>query len=311
LAERRLWSSLTIEAPDTAPPDETADRLSLILDDWPVAAIEDLAELPLPPGGLWDPTYPPIPEPPPSPVRWRVFFETPADRDAARAAIARAFPDIRLEAADVADEDWAARSQRALTAVHAGRFIVAPPWDRPVDAGDADVIVIEPSMGFGTGHHATTRLCLRALSAIDATGRTAIDVGTGSGVLALAAALRGARSVLALDVDADAIGAARESAALNPIASRVTFETGDFRTRSGPAADLVCANLTGGMLTMAAAHVRGLVSPGGTLIVSGFDVTEERAVRDALGPADRERRFEEDRWVAFALIGLNAGRAAI
>ena len=70
----------------------------------------------------------------------------------------------RSSRVDLPDEDWAARSQQSLTAVHAGAFIVAPPWDLPADPGDATVIVIEPSMGFGTGHHATTRMCLRLLS---------------------------------------------------------------------------------------------------------------------------------------------------
>jgi ribosomal protein L11 methyltransferase len=299
---RRVWATLTIEAPDALPSQEIADRLALLLDNWRVAGIEDLRSLLLPAGGLWDPTYPPIPEPPPSPVRWRVFFDTVEKRDAAHAAIARDFPTLALAAAEVPDEDWAARSQRSLTAIRAGNFIVAPPWDIPAEPDGAQIIVIEPSMGFGTGHHPTTRLCLLALSAIDAAGRTVLDIGTGSGVLALAAALRGASRVLGVDVDGDAIASARASAALNNVAAPLTFEVADFRERDDLSADLVLANLTGGMLTVAAPRVRRLVTTGGTLIVSGFDTSEESHVGAALGPATHEDRYEEDGWVAFALF---------
>ena len=117
---------------------------------------------------------------------------------------------------DLPDDDWVARSQQALTAITAGPFVVAPPWDVPATVADGQhLIVIEPSMGFGTGHHATTRLCLRALGAVDVAGRTVVDVGTGSGVLAMAAALAGAAAVTAIDNDPDAVAAAERSAALN------------------------------------------------------------------------------------------------
>lgn len=299
MVDARVWPALTIEASEASAPDDT-DTLALILDDWRVVAIEDLALLPLPPGGLWDPTYPPMPEPPPSPVRWRVFFETAADRDGVRLAIADALPHLSLSIADIPDEDWAARSQRSLTAIRAGDYIVAPPWDLPADLDGARLIVIEPSMGFGTGHHPTTRLCLLALSAIDAESKRALDVGTGSGVLALAAAMKGAAPVLGVDVDGDAIASARTSAALNP-GVPVTFEVADFRERLDLAADLVLANLTGGMLTQAAARVRALVAPGGTLVVSGFDVGEEATVQAALAPATVARRYEEESWVCLVL----------
>jgi ribosomal protein L11 methyltransferase len=279
-----------------------SESLAALLDDYAPAAIEDLAAIPLPAGGLWDPTFPPLPEPPPAPLHWRVFFQNEKDRAAAADAIAASFPQLTLSQNDIDDEDWAARSQRELTAVRAGSFLVAPPWDLPalVDA-DVTVVVIEPSMGFGTGHHQTTRLCLRLMSSVDFAGRDVIDLGTGSGVLGLAAALKGARRVMAVDVDADAIASAEASARLNPPLPTLTFQVADFRSLQLDAGDVVVANLTGGMLTTTARSVGMLVRPGGLLIVSGFDEEEATGVREAFGSFDEVERLSEDEWVAWSL----------
>jgi ribosomal protein L11 methyltransferase len=319
------------------------DALAALLDDFSPIAIQDLAELPLPPGGLWDPTFPPIPDPPPAPLHWRVFFSTPDGRDAARRALSssdaarRALSSsdaarlalsssdaarlarssghaaLQLRAENVSDEDWAARSQRDLTAVRAGRFLIAPPWDMS-DAGGATIVIIEPSRGFGTGHHASTRLCLRALSAMEVTGKHVLDLGTGSGVLAIAAALSGARSVKAVDVDPDAIESARHSATLNPLATGIDWHIGDFRDRrwetlSGCSADLVLANLTGGMLISSAERIRDFIASGGTLICSGFDANERPGVERALDlPVCADDT--EDGWVGLVLSPVRQRDAA-
>lgn len=298
----RLWPALVIEAPALDDPPDAEELVAAALDDFAPQAIEDLGERPLPPGGLWDPTFPPIPDPPPSPLQWRVFFATAHDRDAAAEALGSRWPSLRLSPVDVPDEDWAARSQQSLTAVNAGRFVVAPPWDVPASVPpDTIVIVIEPSMGFGTGHHPTTRLCLRLLSDIAMPGQRVLDIGTGSGVLAMAAALSGAAEVVALDIDQDAIDAALASAALNPLPPGIRFETVDFRTARTAPADLVIANLTGGMLRTTAATLSAAVRPGGTLVLSGFDESEEADVRAAFSPHPVIERLEEASWVAIKL----------
>ncbi len=266
--------------------------------DFSPVAIQDLAERPLPPGGLWDPTYPPIPDPPPTPLHWNVCFSDPDERDRAADAIRAALPELSVESVDLPDEDWAARSQASLKAVHAGRFIVAPPWDLPAEGVDATVIVIEPSMGFGTGHHATTRMCLRLLSEIDVTDATVLDLGTGSGVLSMAAALMGARSVVGIDIDQDAIDSAETSARMNTLPDTITFQVLDFRNDPPKPAELVLANLTGGMLTSSATAIAALVRPGGQLILSGFDHTEVDRVLAAFDPFARTaatRRRQLDR----------------
>lgn len=164
---------------------------------------------------------------------------------------------------DADDEDWARRSQADLGAVRVGRVIVAPPWDPAATSPPEGtvVVVIEPSMGFGTGHHATTRLCLDALQQIDLRGTRVIDIGTGSGVLALAAAKLGATTALGVDVDVDALASARAAATLNGLPRGVSFVEADFRKTRLPLADVVVANLTGGMLAAAAGPCSAAARP--------------------------------------------------
>lgn len=294
----RVWPALVLRSSQV---DDSEEIVSAVLADFSPVAIQDLAERPLPPGGLWDPTCPPIPDPPPAPLHWSVCFAEAGERDRAADAIHELRPALAIERVDLPDEDWAARSQRSLTAVRAGRFMVAPPWDVPADPGAATVIVIEPSMGFGTGHHPTTRLCLRLLDEIDVGDRTVLDLGTGSGVLAMAAALRGARSVVGIDIDRDAIGAAGASADLNTLPDTIAFRVGDFRAEPPPPADVVLANLTGGMLTSAASQIAALITVGGQLVISGFDHTELDAVIAAFSSLTHQQRLTEDSWIALRL----------
>lgn len=225
---------------------------------------------------------------------WRIFFHTAQERDRAASGLRAEFTDLSIEAIDVPDEDWAARSQASLRAIQIGRVIVAPPWDAPV------AIVVQPSMGFGTGHHATTRLCLAALQQLEVRGMTVIDVGTGSGVLAMAASLLGAANVIGIDDDEDAISAARENLTLNPRA-RVTLQVGDLREAGAAHADLVLANLTGALLVSAADRLKQLTDSGGRLILSGFLAQEERDVLDAFAPLTVEHRAQEEDWLCVTL----------
>jgi ribosomal protein L11 methyltransferase len=225
---------------------------------------------------------------------WRVFFHDASERDRAARELRAAFDGLSLEAIDVHDEDWAARSQADVRAVHVGRLIVAPPWDAPI------TVVVQPSMGFGTGHHATTRLCLAAMQQLDLRGKAVIDVGTGSGVLAIAASLLGAANVIAIDDDADAIAAARENLGLNP-RSRVTLQVGDLRDAAPANADVVLANLTGALLVSAADRLTQLTDSGGRLILSGFMASEERDVLHAFAPLAVEHRAQEEDWLCVTL----------
>jgi ribosomal protein L11 methylase PrmA len=293
---------------------------------------------------------------------WRVFFRLPAQRDSARAALASEFGDrlIALSPADVDDEDWARRSQAALTAIRVGRIVVAPPWDVPERDSESGVrdstdrnlplaspesrlptpdpaspesrlpnpdptspeprvpnpdpaspeprvpnpesitIVIEPSMGFGTGHHATTRLCLELLQSIELAGLRVIDVGTGSGVLALAAFTLGASHVTAMDNDPDALQNARENIARNGAPESITVIEADLSAGPTDRADVVVANLTGAVLQRYAAALRQMVQPGGAVIVSGFSPDEMDDVLGAFGMPAAVSRHEGE-WAAAML----------
>jgi len=236
----------------------------------------------------------------------RVFFSTTSARDNAQSALA---PKFQVAAIDVPDEDWARRSQADLQPVTVGRLTICPRGTaspQPL-APSPDVIVITPSMGFGTGHHATTRLCLAALQTLDLSHLSVLDVGTGSGVLAIAADRLGAASALGIDHDQDAVQAARENLALNPTARRVSFAVADLRTTPLPRAGVVTANLTGALLIETAADLLGAVEDGGTLIVSGLLAGEREEVVEALtgGQYVQHQRIvwerEEDGWVGLAV----------
>jgi ribosomal protein L11 methyltransferase len=272
LASTRTWPALDADV------GAIADRIDLFqaaLADYDVSAINEEARC------------------------WRVFFQTTAERDRAVHELRESFSDVTIRPLDVPDENWAARSQAALRAVRVGEIVVAPPWDMP-ERNDATVIVIQPSMGFGTAHHATTRLCLAALQRLDLTGRSVTDVGSGSGVLAIAASVLGATPVFGFDDDADAVAAARENLALNPRAA-VTMSVDDVRTSDHPRSDIVVANLTGGLLISAAADLRRLTNAGGRLILSGFMSSEESEVLRAFAPLGVEHRADEEEWVCATL----------
>jgi ribosomal protein L11 methyltransferase len=235
----------------------------------------------------------------------RIHFFSEKDRDDASQAIAQFYASagVTTEAVAVADEQWAERSQAALRAIRVGDLVVAPPWDIPDDTEGETLVIIRPSMGFGTGHHASTRLCLRGLQTRSVTGQTVLDVGTGSGVLAIAAAKRGATSVLAIDSDRDACQTARDNVALNEVSEKVDVRLSDFRQANDlePAA-LVFANLSAGLVCHHVADLLRLVASQGALVVGGVTAPEEPSVRQTLEPFGKiTDQYAEDEWRALVL----------
>jgi ribosomal protein L11 methyltransferase len=230
----------------------------------------------------------------------RAFFSAAADRDRALCALTGRFDTSPV---DVPDDNWAERSQQDLAPVRVGRFLVTPripetPGRPPMDSSvEAPVtLLIPPSMGFGTGHHATTRLCLAALQTLDLNGKTVLDLGTGSGILAIAASRLGARAI-GVDFDEDAVESATENVRLNQLVGEVSFFLADLSRAPLPAADVVVANLTGALLLRCADIILNALSSGGVAVLSGLMRHERDGVRRAFATAAIEWEREEDEWV--------------
>jgi ribosomal protein L11 methyltransferase len=250
---------------------------------------------------------------------WRVFFGSSQQRDAAAGHLALTVAPhlLRTSARDVPDEDWARRSQQGLTAVTVNRLVIAPPWDIPQpgdrkrEAGDLPVIVIEPSMGFGTGHHATTRLCLRLMQQIELRGARVLDIGTGSGVLALAAWKLGATDVVAVDNDPDALENARLNIARNGAGGAIDSLREDLSTLRIESADLVLGNLTAAVITRHAETLRRLTKASGFLILSGFGRHHLIDILPALGAPNLFHDGLEQGWTMVAEEELEGEWAAV
>lgn len=229
----------------------------------------------------------------------RFFFAGADSRDQALDILRATDPAAAFSAIDVSDENWAERSQASITAVRVGAITVAPPWDMPNDG--TEVVVIQPSMGFGTAHHESTRLCLQLLQELDLVGQSVLDVGTGSGVLAIAARRRGATIVIAADYDPDAIQSAQENLELNGVEeiALMLLDLADSEALGVRRFDVVFANLTGGMLQRFAAELASRLCPGGSLITSGVTADEEAAVLQAFAAAGLTpvSRLQEKEWI--------------
>ncbi len=226
-----------------------------------------------------------------------IYFSTAVLRDEADAAVQQMLPGARTGRCEVDDGDWARRSQEHLGPIVVGRITIQPVAPSATPDPATLEIVIQPSMGFGTGHHASTRLCLAALQAIPLAERDVLDVGTGSGILALAARALGARRACGVDYDPDAIQSACENLPLNPALDGVTFEVRDLARDPLPAAPVVTANLTGALLCRAAETLMAVLADDGHLIVSGILASERDEVRAAFGALDLSWEAREDEWV--------------
>jgi ribosomal protein L11 methyltransferase len=219
--------------------------------------------------------------------------ELPAVPDL-RAAAGGAYVDVSTQ--EIAD-DWAERWRSFHRPLVIGdRLTVRPPWEPPGDA--ALDVVVDPGQAFGTGAHATTRLCLELMLDLHTRDGSFVDVGCGSGVLAIVAAKLGFAPVIALDYDRAATAATRENAARNGV--DLDVRDFDMRDEQAPGADCGAANVLGGPLVTWAASQRELPP---TLILSGLLATEADRVADAYaerGHAERERRVSGE-WAALLL----------
>jgi len=204
-----------------------------------------------------------------------------------------------LVARRVDDKDWLESWKAEFVPIRIGAFLVRPSWAKAT--GDEAVeLVLDPGMAFGTGLHPTTQQCLEALSTLPVDGKSVLDVGTGSGILAIAAAKRGASPVVAVDTDTLAVDAARENATRNGVAIPV----GEGSAADVPGRfDVVIANIVSPVLQRIALHLAARLAGGGTLLVAGISAPAEPATRHAFAHMRLEvlDRTERDDWVALAL----------
>lgn len=212
-----------------------------------------------------------------------------------------ALPRPRVETATVADSGWASSWKAHFPPLAIGeRLFVHPPWIAEVPAGRLS-IVLDPGMAFGTGHHASTRGCLVLLEAAlrARSGARVLDLGTGSGILAIAARKLGAGEVWAIDVDADACAVAAGNAAVNGVRG-LHIDT-DLAAARGPF-DVVLANLFAAQLVALAPAIAGRLAPGGAAIGAGILAAEAAGVAAAWRGAGlaTDGDWGDDGWVALA-----------
>ncbi|MBR0503834.1 MAG: 50S ribosomal protein L11 methyltransferase [Kiritimatiellae bacterium] len=206
----------------------------------------------------------------------QIFLPDPSDAPRAAEALVAAGRIVGLDLAPVTgtipDEDWKLSYRKHFkTEEISPRLVVRPPWEAVSPAPGQKVLTLDPGIAFGTGQHPTTRACLDAIDALAAENadRTFLDVGCGSGILSIAAALEGFRDVRGFDNDPDAVRNANENAEANGLGA--LFSDGDLSVPGTAApADVVAANVLAPVLVRFAREVGALVNPGGRLILSGI-----------------------------------------
>jgi ribosomal protein L11 methyltransferase len=219
---------------------------------------------------------------------------------------------IEVRSEPLLEEDWGAGWKEHFHPFHVAPLLVIKPSWEPYEpqAGEA-VIEMDPGMAFGTGLHASTRLALGFIEDIcaGAPPDCALDVGTGTGILAMAVALRGASLVIAIDSDPDAVAAARENVARNGLAGRVGVSGLDLAAINGKF-DLVVANITADVLLPLAPRLAARLSPGGALVLAGLlsggQAGEVRAAYEGLGLLCAAERGEGE-WASLLLIAPAGG----
>ena len=204
----------------------------------------------------------------------------------------------------VHEADWAEAWKAHFPVLRIGRrLVIRPTWRRHRRAADDVVLALDPGMAFGTGLHPTTRLCLAALEELADRGRLegarVLDVGCGSGILAIGAVRLGAASAFGVDTDPIAIEATTANAGRNGIARRVRAVAGSLPSGERPF-PVVLANLIASVLVALADQLVAELEPGGVLLASGIFVDREGAVRDAFEAAGLRvtQRWAEGEWVA-------------
>ena len=221
------------------------------------------------------------------------------------ARLADAYGAGRAEVETVEDRDWNAQWEASLRPIEAGPFVVAPSWtDVPPELAGRTVLRIDPKMAFGTGYHETTRLVLRLLSGVVPQGARVLDVGTGTGVLAIAALRLGARAALGVDVDPWSVTNGTDNAALNGVDDRFDVREGSLEVVSEAGFDVVVANIIRSILEPMLPGLVERAGPGAPIVLSGLLRTEREHVVGVMAPLGYavDREDTENEWWAGVFV---------
>ena len=209
----------------------------------------------------------------------------------------------------VADEDWAETWKEFFHTEKIGaRTVIKPTWEEYEAKAGEIVVELDPGAAFGTGQHATTSLCIRALEELVRPGMTVFDVGTGSGVLAIVAAKFGAKRVEAVDFDPVAVRVARENVRQNGAEDVVHTERSDLLKSVAGEADLIIANIIADIIVRLFGEVKGSLAAGGTMLLSGIIEDRLADVVEAAGQHgfSVEKIEQEKGWAAVIVKGGGA-----
>lgn len=203
----------------------------------------------------------------------------------------------------VHEQDWAENWKRYYKPFRAGeRIVVKPSWE-PYEPFPEDLVIeMDPGMAFGTGTHETTYMCLQMLERYVRPGSVCIDVGTGTGILAIAAAKLGARDVLAIDLDEQAVAVAKENIRKNGMEQVVHAQAGDLLKDSVGKADVIVANIIADVICALCGPAKAHICPGGAFICSGIIREREEDVLRALRQAGYavDCRIARGEWVCLS-----------
>ncbi len=207
-----------------------------------------------------------------------------------------------IETDKTLEEDWRNNWKQYFHPTPVGkRLMIKPTWRDDVDPEGRAVLNIDPGLAFGTGSHETTRLCLETVERYLKPGDTVLDVGCGSGILAIASLLLGAQSAVGVDIDETAVRTAEENAELNGLSERFTAIHGDLTEKVSGKYDLVVANIVADAIKILSKGIRGFMNPDSVYIMSGIIDTRGDEVAEEVGKYfDIIERVEDNGWVCLA-----------